>query len=225
MLSLPQSLSKKSDDQPLVAPAWHPNFRNFERLPDTKVVRTAFFVNTASIAVAAILLLWVGYRSYEFWELGRQIAGAEQQIKSNAKANAEALRHSKVFADEEKKIQEALAFTQTPFEPSNFVAALGKALPKEIAIDMVDMRPGEATNPVVVVRGSIAGTPDQAAGIANSFLDQLRAHARFAAAFDQVDVTNLTKGAGADTKGGSLTFEIVMRYKVPAKEKEKEKKK
>ena len=44
------SLTKKSDAQSAVAPVWHPNFRNFERLPDTKVVRTTFFVNTAAQA-------------------------------------------------------------------------------------------------------------------------------------------------------------------------------
>ena len=33
-------------------PAWHPNFRNYQQLPDIKVVRTAFFVNGAAVFVA-----------------------------------------------------------------------------------------------------------------------------------------------------------------------------
>ena len=48
------SLTKKSDAVPVAAPLWHTNFRNFDRLPDTKVVRTAFFVNTAAGAVAFV---------------------------------------------------------------------------------------------------------------------------------------------------------------------------
>ena len=32
-------------------PAWHPNFRNYEKLPDIKVVRTAFFVNGVNCAL------------------------------------------------------------------------------------------------------------------------------------------------------------------------------
>ena len=55
------SLTKKSDSEPVAAPLWHTNFRNFEQLPDTKVVRTTFFVNTAAIAIAAGLLLWLGH--------------------------------------------------------------------------------------------------------------------------------------------------------------------
>ena len=53
-------LSKKSDDQSEEEPLWHPNFRNYERLPDTKVVRTTFFVNTAAIAVTLMLVNVVG---------------------------------------------------------------------------------------------------------------------------------------------------------------------
>ena len=50
MLSL---LKKKPDAAAAnLTPAWHPNFRNFERLPDTKVVRTTFFINGGAIAVA-----------------------------------------------------------------------------------------------------------------------------------------------------------------------------
>ena len=41
------SLLKKKPDAAAAnqTPAWHPNFRNFERLPDTQVVRPTFFVN------------------------------------------------------------------------------------------------------------------------------------------------------------------------------------
>ena len=47
MLSL---LKKKSEAAAApTVPAWHPNFRNYEKLPDLKVVRTAFFVNGAAI--------------------------------------------------------------------------------------------------------------------------------------------------------------------------------
>ena len=70
------SLSKRSDAQPAVAPVWHPNFRNFERLPDTKVVRTTFFINTAAVAVALSLLLWVGFREMHIRSLHEQAADA-----------------------------------------------------------------------------------------------------------------------------------------------------
>src|ERR1700761_8135502 len=101
------TLSKKSDDQTESEPLWHPNFRNFERLPDTKVVRTTFFVNTASIAITLALAMWVFYREYHIRTLQQQIAATEQQISSNTKQNAEALRLNKIFIAEDQKITEA----------------------------------------------------------------------------------------------------------------------
>ena len=49
------TLTKKSDAALNVVPAWHPNLRNVENLPDTKVVRTAFFVNGFAMLVAVSL--------------------------------------------------------------------------------------------------------------------------------------------------------------------------
>src|ERR1043165_9317360 len=133
------SLTKKSD-APVAAPLWHPNFRNFERLPDTKVVRTTFFVNTAAGAAAIALVLWLGYREYNLKNLGAQIAEAQAQIDVNAKANAEALRLSQIFNEEDKKIADAEAFIKTPVPPSEFILLIGQTLPKEIAIDYTEMR-------------------------------------------------------------------------------------
>src|SRR3954465_3315363 len=134
------SLSKKSDDQAEGEPLWHANFRNFERLPDTKVVRTTFFVNTAAGAAAIALALWLGYREYTLKNLGSQIAEAQAQIDANAKQNAEALRLTQAFSDEDKKIADAEAFMKMPVPASEFILLIGQTLPKEILIDFTDMR-------------------------------------------------------------------------------------
>lgn len=213
--SLP--LKKKSDAQPATAPLWHPNFRNFERLPDTKVVRTAFFVNAAAIFVALSLLLALGYREYRLSSLREQIAAAQQTIDKNQKQNAEALRLSKQFADDEKKLLEAAAFVRLPMTPSEFVVLLGQTLPKEIAIESADLRlaADPAAGGLFVLRGLAAGTPDQASGAASSYIEQLHAHPRFAATFESINLTSLTR----DPKSGFLVFEIVLKVKPPAKEK------
>ena len=53
--------TKKSEASAPEAPAWHPNLRIASSLPDTKVVRTAFFVNGATMLVAIALLLVLGH--------------------------------------------------------------------------------------------------------------------------------------------------------------------
>jgi hypothetical protein len=59
--------TKKSDAVDVV-PAWHPNLRNAAELPDTKVVRTAFFVNGAAMLVAISAALYFGYGDFKMEE-------------------------------------------------------------------------------------------------------------------------------------------------------------
>lgn len=204
------SLTKKSDAQPVTAPLWHANFRNFDRLPDTKVVRTTFFVNTAAGAVAIALMLWLGYREYRIYNLGEQIAGAQREIESNAKKNTEALRLSQIFTDEDKKLADAEAFLKVPVSVSEYVLLIGQTLPKEISIDFADLRlPADAKGQTVTMRGMVAGSRDQAAGAASSYVDLLRAHPQLGTTFDPITLDKLTP----DATTGFMSIEISLKVK------------
>ena len=207
------SLAKKSEDQLGAEPLWHADFRNLERLPDTKVVRTTFFVNTASIAATLALLLWTGYREYHIHTLDGQIAESQQQIDSNIKQNREALRLSQVFVAEEKKLHEAEEFLHAPISPSEFVGLLGQTLPKEVSIEYAETRLADAKNRVFIVRGLVAGTRDQASGSASSYVDTLRANPRLGAIFDPIVLEKLNP----DGSSGLLAFEISLKVKQEGK--------
>lgn len=209
-----QLLTKKSDAEPVVAPLWHTNFRNFDRLPDTKVVRTTFFINTAAIAVTLGLILWLGQREYTDYNLGVQKADAQRQIDSNQKQNSEALRLSKVFLDEERKLNEVAAFLKTPIIPSEFVQLIGQSLPKDISIDYVETRFAESKNSVFQLKGRVAGNPDQASGITSSYIDLLRAHERLGKVFDPITLNRLDRG---DSKGSFMVFDISLSVKAEKK--------
>ncbi len=207
------SLTKKSDG-PVAAPLWHTNFRNFERLPDTKVVRTTFFVNVGAGALALALLMWVGYREYTIYNLGSQIDEAQGQINANAKQNTEALRLTTIFVDEDKKLAEAEAFLKVPVAVSEFVELIGQTLPKEISIELADVRiPPDPKNQIYVMRGVVAGTRDQAAGSASSYVDRLRAHPRLGTVFDPITLDKLTP----DGVTGFMSFEISLKVKTEGK--------
>ncbi len=211
------SLPKKSDAQPAVAPLWHPNFRNFERLPDTKVVRTTFFVNTAAIAVTLAVLLWFGYNEYHIKNLADQIADAQKQIDDNSRQNKEALRLSKIFADEQKKLAEVAEFQKTLLTPSEFIALLGESQPKEISIDAIEGKlVGTSSNPgSYQLRGLVAGTPDQASGTASKYVDMLKAQPQLGAMFDPITLNNLNR----DARANFLAFDITLKMKPETKEK------
>lgn len=204
---------KKRDAEPVVAPAWHPNFRNFERLPDTKVVRTTFFINVAAGALAVILAGIVGWREYETYTFAAQTEAAETRIAANQAKNAEALRLTKTFTDEEKKFTEASAFVKSPLSASEFVALLGATLPREIQLEYLDYRPNDATNPQCTIRGLAAGSKDQASGIASAYVAALQTQPRFAEVFSAVELRALNP----DARTGTLIFEIVLKFKTAPK--------
>ncbi|MBL9216490.1 MAG: hypothetical protein JNG83_13520, partial [Opitutaceae bacterium] len=185
-----------------------------ERLPDPKVVRTTFFINTAAIAAALAMLLWFGAREMNIRSLNDQIADAQSQIDNNSKQNAEAIRLSKLFAEEERKIAEGVAFTRNPILISDFVAAVAGSLPKEISIDVVDARMNEANGSgSFVLRGQVAGTSDQATGTASTYVDTLKAHPTLGQVFEPITLEKLNR----DSSIGMMSFEIQLKIKTEGK--------
>lgn len=209
------SLTKKSDAEPVAAPRWHTNFRNFERLPDTKVVRTAFFINTAAVAVACGMLLWVGYREYTNYNIREQIAQAEAAIQANRKQNDEATKLSRAFAEQTKKLDELVTFTHAPIMPLEYARILGETLPKEIVIDYIETKvaPENGAPTVYSLRGRAAGTPDQASGAASQYVDVLRAQPRLAEVFEAINLNRINR----DPSASFLAFEISLTVKASAK--------
>lgn len=205
------SLFKKKSDQPKgpLSPAWHPNFRNFERLPDTKVVRTQFFVNFVASAVAAGLLIYFCFQEYRLNNLQSQVAELEQQIDENKKDNGEALALDKKFAEEEGKVKELDRFLQQQrLVLSEFLLQLGASLPADVAIDAVEVR-----DTTVSMRGRVAGTPEEASGRASAYFEQLRRNEYFKGLFESVNLNNLTP----EPSKGNLVFDLALPFKGGAK--------
>jgi hypothetical protein len=207
------SLTKRSDAQPVAAPVWHPNFRNFERLPDTKVVRTTFFINTAAVAVALSLLLWLGYREMHIRSLKEQVADSQREIDANLKQSNDAIRLTKVFNDENRKFTDAESFVSGTIAPADLVLTLAKTLPKEIALEAIDLR--LSTAPQCVLRGIVAGSADQATGVVSNYIEHLRGMDEVGGVFEPISLTNLDRDPGR----GVMVFEILLKVKADKKEK------
>lgn len=182
MLSL---LKKKNNAEAAPAlPAWHPNFRNFEKLPDTKVVRTAFFVNFAAITVASAAVIYVGLEEWRLRGLNHQISQVQAQIDRDKKVSDQAVALYKKFQAEEARITEVDNFIKSKPGISRVIIRLAETLPANIAIDSLDFRETGLT-----IRLSAKGAPDVASGHATSYLEQLRADKELAI-FDTFEFTS-----------------------------------
>lgn len=202
MLRLPKKKSEAAAAPTM--PAWHPNFRNFERLPDTKVVRTAFFINGVAIVVAVVLLFWFGYQEYQLRELNRQVADWQAQIDHNRPGSDQAIAMFKQFEAAAARFGEIDAFVKSKPAVSALLLRLGETLPHNVALDTFDLGT-RGLRLLVTVRGA----PDQASGYASTYLDQLRADAVLKETFDTVTLNSLNR----NPQTGRLSVEFFLKFK------------
>lgn len=211
MLSL---LKKKSDGAASQVPAWHPNFRNFEKLPDTKVVRTAFFINGAAVAVALVLLTYFGVHELQLHTLGAQISEWDAQIARDQRSSDLAVAQFKKFQAQEARLVEVDKFLTSRPVVSDLILRLGQTLPKNVAIDTFDLRDRQ-----LMLRCTVRGSADQATGYATAYVDQVRDDPEIGKKFESVSLTNLNRVAAT----GRLAIEIAIKFKAPPGTKEAKK--
>jgi Tfp pilus assembly protein PilN len=206
-------LKKKSEAAEAPAqPAWHPNFRNLEKLPDIKIVRTAFFVNGAAIAVAVAVAIFAGFREWELSVINGQIAQMQAEIARDKAASDRAVAQFKKFQAIEAKINEVDAFLTSKPIVSVLVLQLAKTLPSNIAIDSLDLRDTGLT-----MRLSIRGDAAAASGYANAYLEQLRNDK----AMSQFDEFKFTGSPVRNPSTGRMAVEFMLRLKPPVVAKKK----
>ena len=200
-------LKKKPEAAAVSAmPPWHPNLRNFARLPDTKVVRTAFFINGASIFIALGLLLWFSFQEYKLRNLERQIADWDRQINRDQKQSDQFVALYGKFQAEQARIGDIDNFLNSRPAVSQLIMRLAQTLPKDIALDAFEEQQGGVT-----LRGTVRGTPDEASGYASAYLDQLRADKVLANYFE--DFAFSGSGVSRNAQSRRLQLQLFLRFK------------
>ena len=195
------SQTKKSEA--IQVPPWHPNLRIVEGLPDTKVVRTAFFVNGAAMLVAIALALYLGIQEWKIYEVNKQIADWQRQIDRDTKQSNEAVALYQDFKLQEAKAKEVADFVASKPILSVIILRLGAITPKKIALDGLDFR-----DTGVSIKATVKGAPDRASGDASAYEKQLRADKVLGPMFTDVNLLTMVRNPTT----GRLLIEIFCEY-------------
>ncbi len=190
------------------APPWHPNLRIAANLPDTKVVRTAFFVNGAAIVLATVLLLVLGHHEWSLHEVNKQIATQQHNIDRDKFESAKAVKLFGDFKQEESKMVEVSDFVASKPIISELVLRLGQITPKKIAFDSLDFRDSG-----ISIKATVKGAPDRAATDASAYEKQLRMDKVLGPIFRDVNLLTMRR----NTTSGRLVIEIFCAYKKGSK--------
>ena len=198
-------LKKNSENAKAQLPAWHTNFRNYAVLPDTKVVRTSFFVNTLLVFVALGLIMAFVYQEYRLYSLRAETAVWQAQNDRSRGASTKAVAMYKKFQAEEKKIVELNTFlVGQKLVLSDFLIRLGQTRPAGIVFVNIEYRDSGA-----VIKGYAQGASGQATGAASAYEKQLRDDTAINSIFSSISMTNVTR----DAQAGRLYFEIILSFK------------
>jgi hypothetical protein len=197
-------LKKKADNAGPVVPPWHPDLRIVDLLPDTKVVRTAFFVNGIAILGAVVLALLVVHREWELHVVNGQIADAQKQIDRDKRPSAQAVQLFGKFKQEESRIRELNEFVSSRPNLSPIILRIAETLPAKLALRSLDFGPAGLT-----LKAIIRGAPDQASGDASAYLDQVKADPELTKYFDEMALNSLSR----DPATNRLTVELFLKFK------------
>lgn len=205
MLSL---LKKKSEAAAAPAvPNWHPNFRSYEKLPDIKVVRTAFFINGAAIFAALALSTYFGIKEWQLRVLNGQINEEVRKIERDKRQSEQAVALYKKFQTEEARIREVEAFIKSKPIVSSLLMRLGETLPPNIALDNLELR-GDG----LALRLSVRGEGVAASEHATAYAEQLKTDPQLAAFAEP----NFTSTPTRNPTTGRMAVEFFLRYKPAA---------
>lgn len=197
------ALKKKREPGLPASLAWHPNFRNREKLPDLKVVRTTFFINGAAVFVALTLALLVAFQEFKIGTLRADLNSWETKIEESRRTNGEVIAKFRKFQAAEKLVKEAITVAQSRIGVSDFVIKLGETLPENIAMSSI-----EFNTTGVQLTGVVRGSPEMASGYASQYVDQLRTSEDFAALFNEVTLTGLSR----DPSTGQIAIAVSLNY-------------
>ncbi len=194
---------KKSNAAPVQAPAWHPNFRHVDALPDIKPVRTAFFVNGVAIFAVLTIAIFCGVQEFQLHSLHKQIEKWTADRDRDKPGSTAAIGLFNKFKTEEARIREVDEFLKSKPLVSDLIIHLGQTLPKDIALDTFDLK-----DTGVSLKATIRGAPDTAAGKASAYIELLKGDKVLAPQFDDISQTNIGR-----SNSGRLTIELFLKFK------------
>lgn len=202
MLPLLKKNSEKAKAS--LVPAWHTNFRNYATLPDTKIIRTSFFVNGLVLFLAAGAILAFVFQEYKLYDLRRQSNEWQTKIDASKSASDQAVAKYKKFQTEESKINELNAFLKDQkLVFSDFIIQLSRTKPQGLVFAGVEYR-----DTGVSIRGYVQGMSEQATTAVSLYEKQLKEDVVINKSFGAIAMENISR----DVQAGRLVFEVVLTF-------------
>lgn len=121
-------------------PAWQPDFRIGEDLPDIKAVRTDFLVNIGAVTLAVVMIFWLVYREAFINGLANELERLEDVRQQLEGENRRIVGLNARFMKKKQIVDDLERFYSAPFDVPKFLGDIARIRPAEIAFDEISFR-------------------------------------------------------------------------------------
>lgn len=190
-------LSKKS--KPSRNYDWRPNFRDYDSLPDIRVVRTKFFVPALAIAIASALTVYIFFQEYRAMGISKDIQKLEEEIAMRQGEHDEKVELNAEFMKLSRKLSEVVEFKEGKLTASDLLLNLSSRLFDGMHLDRVEYAEGRAD-----IQGRALVPAEEASRLVNDYLKSIEDSDVLQGLLDEYKLTSLDR----DGKGNGFVFSI-----------------
>lgn len=192
---------------------WHPDFRDVSNLPDIKLVRTDFLLNSICVAIflSAAIFFVVNFLNAKNFKDNNDLL--KEVIEKERMANQKAFKQNKVFIKESKLVQTFNAFMHPSINPLTFILEISNLKNEKMIFSSVSYI--EKSNPdagsqknknkkispksyVFSIKGSIYGTYDESLGILNRYMASISSNSTIKSFVKSIEMASLKRDALID---------------------------
>ena len=197
-----RKLSKKS--APARSDSWRPNFRDYDTLPDVRVVRTKFFLPAFAISVAAALTAYILFQEYRAMGITEDIQALEAEVATYRERHDEKVDLNAEFMKVSRKLNEVVAFKEGKLTASDLLLDLSSRLPEGMYLNRVEYTEGLAS-----IEGSALVSAEEASRLVNDYLKSIEEADVLQGLLSEYKLTSL----GRNGAGNGFVFNIEVTEK------------
>lgn len=120
-----------------IQPHWRPDFKIESTLPDIKIIRTNFAINSVVLVLVVLSGALLIQRESRSYLLQRSISNLEQQVQNASPENMQRLEKSQQFCNAAQNVKELQQFFQVPFFAHESVVELASLKPEDLTFSRV----------------------------------------------------------------------------------------
>ncbi len=187
-------LTRRSQAVPL---GWRPDFRDHETLPDTKVVRTSFFLSVAFLASAIGIAMVLGFREYQKIELQESLNALQIEVDGMKGEHGEKVSSNGKFMEAFGRIEEIQAMRSDQMIGSDLLVSVSAALSKQMVLTQLQY---EKKN--IVLEGTLDVGADEASALMDEYIEKLKEMNADQGRFESYNLLSIQR------RGGQMVFKL-----------------